>query len=108
MVKTNMSGTRICCLGKTYIICKNDPGLLNDVSRFQKVGFTEKANYNSPKAQLSAFNAHMGAHGSPSQDANGFNRKEAKGKLRWLVADYKARNVVFHTPRMIHVAIKNE
>ena len=31
-----------------------------------------------------------------------------KGKLRWLVGNYEAGDVVFHNPWMIHAATKNE
>lgn len=70
--------------------------------------FTKRAEDFSPEQRLSAFNAHMGADGCISQDAEEFSRTEAKGKHRWLMADYEAGDVVFHTPWMIHAATKNE
>lgn len=70
--------------------------------------FTEDAKVLPPEDRISAFNAHMAADGCISQDADEFSRKETGGKLRWLVADYEAGDVVFHTPWMIHAATKNE
>ena len=70
--------------------------------------FTENAKLLSPEDRISAFNANMAAGGFISQDADEFSRNEAEGKLRWLVGDYEAGDVVFHTPWMIHAATQNE
>lgn len=71
--------------------------------------FTEKAKALPPEERINAFNINMEhADGCISQDADEFVRKEAEGKLRWLMADYEAGDVVFHTPWMIHAATRNE
>ena len=70
--------------------------------------FAKKAEKLTPEERLSAFNVNMEVDGCISQDAEEFGRNEAKGKHRWLVADYEAGDVVFHTPWMIHAATKNE
>ncbi|KAL8825056.1 MAG: hypothetical protein Q9191_004643 [Dirinaria sp. TL-2023a] len=70
--------------------------------------FTEKAKLLPAGDRISAFNANMEAGGFISQDADEFSRIEAEGKLRWLVGDYEAGDVVFHTPWMIHAATQNE
>lgn len=61
----------------------------------------------SPEERVNAFNKHMGEGGHLSHDAEEFLKKEGRGR-RWLVADYEAGDVVFHSPWMIHGATKNE
>ena len=48
-----------------------------------------------------------GAGGFISEDAENFSAMHGKGKLRWLVGNYEAGDVVFHNPWMIHAATKN-
>ena len=48
-----------------------------------------------------------GQGGFKSEDAEGFSTAYGKDKLRWLVGDYEAGDVVFHNPWMIHAATKN-
>ena len=62
----------------------------------------------SPEERVDAFNKHMMAGGYISQDAEEFARVQAGGRLRWLVGDYEAGDVVFHKPYMIHAAGRNE
>ena len=57
--------------------------------------------------RVDAFNRHMGEGGHLSHDAEEFLAKEGRAR-RWLVADYEAGDVVFHSPWMIHGATKNE
>jgi phytanoyl-CoA hydroxylase len=52
-----------------------------------------------------AFNAHMDATGVLSRDPGSFSREH--GNHRWLVGNYEAGDVVFHSPLMIHAASQN-
>ena len=54
------------------------------------------------------FNLSRGHGGFISEDAEEFSSTHGKGKLRWLVGNYDAGDVVFHNPWMIHAATKNE
>lgn len=49
----------------------------------------------------------MGEPGHLSHDAEQWAKEEGQGK-RWLVADYEAGGVVFHSPWMIHSSSRNE
>lgn len=73
----------------------------------------------SVEERRDAFNKDMNKDGFLSHDAadfarqypkpNGDGRVEEKGKgRRWLVGDYEAGDVVFHTPFMVHAATRNE
>lgn len=62
----------------------------------------------SPEERVDAFNRLMMEDGFLSHDAEEFGRVRAGGKLRWLIGDYEAGDVVFHKPYMIHAATKNE
>lgn len=80
-----------------------------DLARKIEDDFTERSKQLPAEERISAFNVNMShKDGCISQDAEEFGRKEAKGKHRWLIADYEAGDVVFHTPWMIHAATKNE
>ena len=57
--------------------------------------------------RISAFNRHMGDLGHLSHDAEEWAKGDGKGK-RWLVANYEAGDVVFHSPWMIHASSRNE
>ena len=61
----------------------------------------------SDEEKKSAFNRHMGAGGHLSQDAGEFGRTTGRGR-RWLLADYDAGDIVFHSPWMVHGATRNE
>lgn len=70
--------------------------------------FERNAKTLSAEERMDAFNKHMNKDGFLSHDAEEFGRMKAGGKLRWLVGDYEAGDVVFHKPYMIHAATKNE
>ena len=53
-----------------------------------------------------AFNANMDATAMLSLDPAAFAREKG-GKSKWLVADYRAGDVVFHHPYMIHTGAEN-
>ena len=57
---------------------------------------------------MSAFNKYMADDGYLSHDAEGSRQTQAKGQLKWLVGDFEAGDVVFHTPDMIHSSAANE
>ncbi|GMK59219.1 hypothetical protein CspeluHIS016_0702340 [Cutaneotrichosporon spelunceum] len=65
--------------------------------RARTAGFTEDEARN-------AFNAHMGPNGVLSSDPGEFARTHGR---RWLVGDYAAGDVVFHSPFMVHAASEN-
>ncbi|MCJ1391186.1 hypothetical protein MMC18_004048 [Xylographa bjoerkii] len=67
----------------------------------------QEADEMSQEERLNAFNKHMGEGGHLSHDAEEFLQREGRGR-KWLVADYEAGDVVFHSPWMIHGATKNE
>ncbi|EXJ55643.1 hypothetical protein A1O7_08572 [Cladophialophora yegresii CBS 114405] len=62
--------------------------------------------------KISAFNRNMTATGVLSMDPMVFQRDNEhlskKARLRWLVADYEAGDVVFHLPYTIHTAAAND
>lgn len=70
--------------------------------------FMRKAESLSAEERINAFNKYMAKDGFLSHDAGEFAKVTGKGKLRWLVGDYEAGDVVFHKPYMIHAATKNE
>jgi phytanoyl-CoA hydroxylase len=70
--------------------------------------FEERQNKEDmPKEErISAFNYHMGELGHLSHNAETWAKDDGLGK-RWLVADYEAGDVVFHSPWMIHSSSRN-
>ena len=62
----------------------------------------------SPEERIDAFNRSMAKDGFLSYDAEEFGRLMEKWRLKCLVGDYEAGDVVFHKPHMIHGATKNE
>jgi phytanoyl-CoA hydroxylase len=67
-------------------------------------GFTKQNGDLPLEERLSAFNVNMVMAGFLSPDAAHF--ASAHGR-RWLVSDYKAGDVVFHHPCMIHCSANN-
>lgn len=70
--------------------------------------FARNAERLSAEERVDAFNEHMMKDGFLSHDAEEFGRVRGGGRLRWLVGDYEAGDVVFHKPYMIHAATRNE
>lgn len=70
--------------------------------------FARNATTMSAEERMDAFNKNMMKDGFLSHDAEEFGRVRAGGRLRWLVGDYEAGDVVFHKPYMIHTATQNE
>ena len=60
----------------------------------------------SREERISAYNYHMGELGHLSHNAETWAKEDGLGK-RWLVADYEAGDVVFHSPWMIHSSSRN-
>jgi phytanoyl-CoA hydroxylase len=58
----------------------------------------------SAEERLSAFNATMMAGGMLSANPAEFGQA---AKRRWLVGDYRAGDVVFHHPCMVHCSANN-
>ena len=66
-----------------------------------------QSNEDMPREErISAFNHHMGELGHLSHNAEDWAKEDGLGK-RWLVADFEAGDVVFHTPWTIHAASHN-
>ncbi|KAL9108569.1 MAG: hypothetical protein Q9227_006655 [Pyrenula ochraceoflavens] len=65
----------------------------------------EKENMDKEE-RISAFNYHMGELGHLSHNAETWAKEDGLGK-RWLVADFEAGDVVFHSPWMIHASSQN-
>lgn len=64
---------------------------------------------NLPRAErIDAFNQCMAKDGFMSHDAVEFQSRHEREVGRWLVGDYKAGDVVFHNPWMVHAATRNE
>lgn len=80
----------------------------NALGEEMEAEFTRNAKTLSPEEGIDAFNKNMNKGGFLSHDAEEFGKTRAGGKLRWLVGDYEAGDVVFHKPYMIHAATKNE
>ncbi|KAF2496228.1 hypothetical protein BU16DRAFT_581617 [Lophium mytilinum] len=76
--------------------------------------FMERAADFSDEDRINAFNMNMARDGQLSHDAAALyeelsEEKEGKGKeMKWMVGDFKAGDVVFHNPYLIHGACKNE
>ena len=62
----------------------------------------------SPEERIHAFNRHKAKDGFLSHDGEEVGRVMGKERLRWLVGDYEAGDVVFHKLHMIHGATKNK
>lgn len=56
--------------------------------------------------RINAFNYHMSESGHLSHNAETWAKEDGLGK-RWLVADYEAGDIVFHSPWMIHASSQN-
>lgn len=80
----------------------------NQLGRELEQEFKDNAKNLGDKERVNAFNKHMADDGNLSHDAEGFRQTQAKGKLKWLVGDFEAGDVVFHTPHMIHSSAANE
>ena len=72
-----------------------------------KAEFKRNAKTLSAEERIDAFNKYMMKNGFLSHDAEEFGRMRADGKLRWLMGDYEAGDMVFHKSYMIHTANKN-
>jgi phytanoyl-CoA hydroxylase len=57
--------------------------------------------------RVSAYNRYMSEDGHLSHNVEQWAKEEGLG-LQWLVADYEAGDVVFHSPWMIHCSSRNE
>ncbi|MGN6101510.1 MAG: phytanoyl-CoA dioxygenase family protein [Devosia sp.] len=59
----------------------------------------------APEERISAYNKHMKAGGWITDDLPALAEQ---ADARWLIADYEAGDVMFHSPFMIHAATANE
>lgn len=62
----------------------------------------------SPEERIRVFNKHMAKDGYLTHDAEEFGPVRGEGKMKWLVGDYEAGDVLFHKPYMVHAAAQNQ
>lgn len=75
--------------------------------RIEKRFEAQQEKEDMPKEErISAYNRHMGELGHLSHNAETWAKGDGLGK-RWLVANYEAGDVVFHSPWMIHASGQN-
>lgn len=70
--------------------------------------FNEQAKDFTPEERIYAFNRNMMRDGQITHNAEEFTRTKTEGKMRWLVGNYEAGDVVFHNPYFIHGSARNE
>lgn len=70
--------------------------------------FIPMAQNPTPSERIDAFNTYIDKDSFLYHDAEELGRVQAEGRLKWLVGDYEAGDVVFHNPYMIYAATKNE
>ena len=91
----------------------------DDIGKEMEADFMARAATFTPEEIISGFNQNMMRDGQLSHNAADMTNELhagtfqgascAKGKQKkWLVGDYKAGDVVFHNPYLIHGAVKNE
>lgn len=87
-----------------------------EIGKAMEADFMKRAESFSEQERINGFNQNMARDGQLSHNAHeltadimarGFGGTAGK-RRRWLVGDYKAGDVVFHNPYMIHGAVKNE
>ena len=87
----------------------------DDIGKDMEDDFNLRAAHFSHAERINGFNVNMARDGQLSHNADELTRDLMEGtfgakgrKRRWLVGDYKAGDVVFHNPYLIHGAVKNE
>lgn len=86
----------------------------DDIGKDMEADFNARAAHFTPEERINGFNQNMARDGQLSHNADELTKEllegsfGAKGRRRWLVGDYKAGDVVFHNPYLIHGAVKNE
>ncbi|GAB1742741.1 hypothetical protein NU219Hw_g8453t1 [Hortaea werneckii] len=85
-----------------------------EVGKAMEADFMQRAAHFIKEERINSFNANMAKDGQLSHNVHALSEEIMDGKFgggkrrRWLVGDYKAGDVVFHNPYMIHGAVKNE
>jgi phytanoyl-CoA hydroxylase len=74
------------------------------VGRFTEEEFARNAINLTPEERVSAFNKNMNDGGFLSRDTRAYGKEK---KRRWLITDYEAGDVIFHSPWMVHASCKN-
>ncbi|KAK4539808.1 hypothetical protein LTR36_010342 [Oleoguttula mirabilis] len=86
-----------------------------EIGKAMEADFMKRAESFTKEERINGFNMNMAKDGQLSHNAHeltqeimaqGFGRTGTSRK--WLVGDFKAGDVVFHNPYMIHGAVKNE
>lgn len=87
------------------------------LGKAMEADFTARAADMSEADRISGFNMHMARDGQLSHDAAALyeglcGKEDGKGgdgkEMKWIVGDFKAGDVVFHNPYLVHGACKNE
>jgi len=87
----------------------------DDIGKDMELDFNKRAEQFSKEERISGFNMNMARDGQLSHNADELTKELLEGKFgskgvrrRWLAGDYKAGDVVFHNPYLIHGAVKND
>ena len=87
----------------------------DDIGKDMEADFMKRAEHFSVEERINGFNQNMARDGQLSHNVEEFHKEILNGsfgdkgkKRRWLVGDYKAGDVVFHNPYLIHGAVKNQ
>lgn len=74
------------------------------LGRATEDNFAANAGNLTEEERVSAFNKNMSDGGFLSRDTVKYGQD---AKKKWLIADYKAGDVVFHNPYLVHASCKN-
>lgn len=87
----------------------------DDIGKDMEADFSARAATFTKEERINGFNQNMARDGQLSHNAEELTEELMEGKFgsqgrrrRWLAGDYKAGDVVFHNPYLIHGAVKNE
>ena len=87
----------------------------DDIGKDMEADFMKRAADFTDEERISGFNVNMARDGQLSHNVQDFNDQILHGsfgdkqkKRRWLVGNYKAGDIVFHNPYLVHGAVKNE
>lgn len=75
-----------------------------DIGQKTEADFARNASNLTEEERVSAFNKNMNDGGFLSRDTVEYGQK---AKKRWLIAEYEAGDVMFHSPFLVHASCKN-
>lgn len=76
-----------------------------DIGRKTEGDFAKNAGNLTDEERVSAFNKNMSDGGFLSRDTVAYGKG---ARRKWLVAEYEAGDVIFHSPYMVHASCKNK